>query len=88
MEGKELRFRQGAAILKELGVEELVVKSEEKYIELAGRLAIDKEFRSDLRETILNRMRDTPPFLDPKGYAEKISTVLKNIVNRRSASVV
>jgi predicted O-linked N-acetylglucosamine transferase (SPINDLY family) len=80
MEGDELRFCQGSAILRELKVEELVVKSEEEYIELAGRLAIDNELRTDLREKILNRMLDTPPFLDPKGYARKISTALKNIV--------
>ena len=80
MEGEELRCRQGAAILRELGVEALVVKSEEEYLELAGRLAIDKEFRSDLREKILNRMQDMPPFLDPKGYAEKIGAALKDIV--------
>jgi len=81
MEGEELRCRQGAAILRELGVEALVVKSEEEYLELAGRLAIDNKFRADLRETILNRMQDMPPFLDPKGYAEKIGAALKDIVD-------
>lgn len=85
MEGEEMRCCQGAAILKELGVDELVVHSEEEYLELAGRLAIENEFRTDLRQTILNRMQDKPPFLDPKGYARKISTALKNIVNSQTS---
>ena len=81
MEGKELRCRQGAAILNELGVKELVVKSEEGYLDLAARLATNIRFRTNLREKILNKMQDMPPFLDPKGYAEKIGAALKDIVD-------
>ncbi len=82
MEGAGLRFCQGAAILKELGVHELVVRSEDEYLELAGRLAMDRELRMTLREKILNNMRNTPPFLDPVSYAEKTSAALKKIVLR------
>ena len=59
-----------------------------KYIELASRLATDKEFRIHLGGIILSRTHDTPTFLNPKGYALKISAALKNIVNRRTSSVV
>ena len=81
MEGEELRCCQGAAILRELEMEELVVKSEEEYLDLAARLATDIRFQTNLREKILNRMQDMPPFLDPKGYAEKIGAALKDIVD-------
>jgi predicted O-linked N-acetylglucosamine transferase (SPINDLY family)/ADP-heptose:LPS heptosyltransferase len=80
VQGDKLRFNQGAAILKDLGVHELVAKSETEYIDLALTLAHDKALRHRVSLEILTKMQDQPRFLNPKSYAKEISSVLKNIV--------
>jgi|GEM_PF-573175 len=85
LEGDELRFRQGAAILKELGVPELVVTSEEEYLALTARLAADDFYRQGMAQTIRKRMQNNPPFLDTKSYALKIGNALKEIADSRES---
>ena len=86
MEGQELRFRQGAAILRELGLPELVVKNEKEYIDLAVTLSRDADLRRDLRQNISMRMQSNPPFLDPKNYAQQTARAFKKMVNPESQS--
>jgi predicted O-linked N-acetylglucosamine transferase (SPINDLY family) len=80
VQGDKLRFCQGAAILKDLGMPELVVKNETEYMRLALNLAQDKAFRKQLRLAILTKMQGQPRFLNPKSYAKELSGALKNIV--------
>lgn len=49
-EGRFLRGRLASAILKKLGLPELVMQTEEGYVELAVRLASDREYRQSVRE--------------------------------------
>jgi len=51
-EGRFLRGRLASGILKRLELTELIVESEEEYVELAVRLARDARFRVDLRRRI------------------------------------
>jgi predicted O-linked N-acetylglucosamine transferase (SPINDLY family) len=80
-EGAELRFCQGAAMLKELGVSDLVAESEEAYVRLAVRLGTDPDFRQAKSMEICEKMAQGPPFLDPRSYAEKVGRVLKSVVD-------
>ncbi|MCF8144165.1 MAG: glycosyltransferase [Deltaproteobacteria bacterium] len=81
-EGPELRFCQGAAMLKELGVPDLIAESEESYIRLAVRLGTDQDFRKCKSMEIRDRMAQGPPFLDPRSYGEKVGKVFKELVAR------
>ena len=80
MQGDKLRFNQGAAILKDLGIAGLVVKNETEYMHLALRLAHDKVFRNRIRLAISTRMQDRPRFLNPRSYGKEISCALKRIL--------
>ena len=80
MQGNKLRFNQGAAILKDLGVPEIVAKNGMEYMHLALRLAHDKAFRNRISLAISTKMQGRPRFLNPKSYAKEISCALKNIL--------
>ena len=51
-EGRFLRGRLASGILKRIGLEELVARSEEEYVALAVRLCRDGEYRESLRRRI------------------------------------
>lgn len=78
-EGKELRFTQAAAMLKELGVPELVTRNEDEYIRLAVRIGTDKCMREDLSRRIIERMNAGPDFLNPDLYGRRVSRALLSL---------
>jgi len=78
-DGGELRFAQGAAMLRELGVPELVAADEVEYVELAVRLGRDASLRHAMRERICDRMRRTPDFLNPRLYGRRVSEALLSL---------
>jgi len=80
-EGAELRFCQGAAMLKELGVPDLVAQSEEAYVRLAVRLGTDRDFRQAKSTEIREKMAQGPAFLDSRSYAEKVGKAFKSVVD-------
>ena len=47
-----MRTRSASAILQTLGLEELIAKSEQDYINLAEKVVLDQEFRSKLKSKI------------------------------------
>lgn len=49
-EGRFLRGRLASAIVKQLGLPELVTPTEEAYVELAVRLAADQSYRQSVRQ--------------------------------------
>ncbi|MBP0005272.1 MAG: glycosyltransferase [Cyanobacteria bacterium SBC] len=80
MEGSELRFRQSAALLRELQIPDLIADSEESYIQLAVKLATDTNFRQAKQQQIQQGMQQTPPFLDSRSFGAKIATLLEQLV--------
>lgn len=80
VDGRDLRFAQGAAILRELGVPELITFEEKEYIRLAVQLGTDSGLRTAMRCAILERMRAKPAFLDPRLYADRVSKVFRSLV--------
>ena len=79
VEGNQLRFSQGAAILKEIGLTELITPGEQEYLDLAIRLGQNPNLRDVLKEKILNRMDAGPPFLDPESCSEKYAAAFKQM---------
>ncbi|MGF1493830.1 MAG: glycosyltransferase [Microcoleaceae cyanobacterium] len=83
LEGDQLRFRQAAALLRELQIPELVTDSETMYINAAITLAQEPELRQQVREKIQKNMQQAP-FLDPSLYAAKVSVVFQTLLNQKT----
>jgi protein O-GlcNAc transferase len=60
-EGGWFRSRMGAALLRQIGLEELVATSEESYREIAIRLSRDPGSRLTVRNTISHSIERVPP---------------------------
>jgi hypothetical protein len=69
-EGETFRSRMGAALLRALGLPELIVQDVNAYLLLAVQLATDPTWRSELRTKIQDRMERTPVFLDSLAASE------------------
>lgn len=80
LEGAELRFRQSAALLRELQIPDLVADSPDSYIQLAVKLASDANFRRAKQQQIQQGMTQTPPFLDSRAFSAKIGALLQQLV--------
>ncbi|HWA85729.1 MAG TPA: hypothetical protein VG710_05875, partial [Opitutus sp.] len=76
-EGRTFRSRMGAALLRELGLNELVATDEAGYLALATRLAGDATGRAKLKSDIDERMSRTPVFLDPLAASEAFGALLE-----------
>jgi predicted O-linked N-acetylglucosamine transferase (SPINDLY family) len=79
-EGDALRFRQGAAMLREINLSDLIVKDEKDYVKLAIDLANQSQKRAYLRNQIISKMQNNPPFLNSKLFAKKVTGVFQTIV--------
>jgi len=80
LEGNQLRFRQGAAIIRELGIPELIARTEREYVDLAVALGRDDRRRTGLRRAILDKMSAGPPFLDSRRFGARIGAAFKKMV--------
>ncbi|HIK33398.1 MAG TPA: glycosyltransferase [Oscillatoriales cyanobacterium M59_W2019_021] len=79
MEGRELRHRQSAALLKELQIPDLIARSESEYIQLAVSLGTNPQLRQQKRMDIQQKMRQTPQFLDSRSYSEKMGALFQKL---------
>jgi hypothetical protein len=80
LEGHELRFRQGAALLREAGLEPLVARDPASYLDLAVRLGRDAGFRSRAASQVRAAMSAIPPCRDGKAYAAQVASVFEGLV--------
>jgi len=76
-EGGWFRSRMGAALLRSLGLEELIATDEKSYIEIATRLARDPGARLTLRTSISQSMERTPQFLDPLAASDAFGALIE-----------
>jgi predicted O-linked N-acetylglucosamine transferase (SPINDLY family) len=79
-EGPQLRFCQGALLLKELGMRDLIVRNKDDYITMAIRLANDANFRFAKREEIIEKMKSLPEFQNPVKYSRQIGNLFKQML--------
>jgi len=80
VEGDALRFRQASAMLREIGMDDLIAHSEESYIKIAVQLATNPQWRQQKREEIKAKMQQNPPFLDSRGYSAKMGALLESLL--------
>jgi predicted O-linked N-acetylglucosamine transferase (SPINDLY family) len=75
-EGRFMRGRLAGAVLERMGVGELVVKTEEQYVELAVKLASDADYRERVRGRLRERLgalyNDIAPVRALEGFLEQV----------------
>jgi predicted O-linked N-acetylglucosamine transferase (SPINDLY family) len=83
--GSTFRSAMGGAILREIGMEELIAGSEERYGALAIELARDGARRKAIGERIRLRMNGSPrpSFLDSAGYARRVAAAFEGMLASR-----
>lgn len=76
-EGRTFRSRMGGALLRSLGLEELIAATEAEYLALSMRLAGDAELRRTLKERIRAAMDTQPDFLDGLAASDAFGALLE-----------
>ncbi|TVR49672.1 MAG: glycosyltransferase [Puniceicoccaceae bacterium] len=82
-EGRTFRSRMAGALLRDLGLEDLIVTEEDAYIEQAVRLGREPAFRGEVSARIRKAMAAGPRFFDTAGYAGRFAAVVEVLVRGR-----
>ena len=82
-EGATHRSRMASALLREIGLPELITTDETAYIALAHRLGTDATYRRQLNERILAAMALRPKFINAQAYAQGLGALLESLVRVR-----
>jgi len=82
VEGNALRFRQGAAMLRELQMPDLITHSEASYIQLAVTLATNPELRQRYRQEIQQKMQANPACFDSVAYSGAIAQLFQQLFHK------
>ncbi len=85
LEGKYLRSRQGAAMLRELGMFDLIARDEESYLKLSIALGSDRHLREEKGREIGEKMRRSrPKFRDSRAYSVQMGAIFEELAQRPS----
>ncbi|HVU33137.1 MAG TPA: FkbM family methyltransferase [Opitutaceae bacterium] len=84
-EGTSPRARAAAALLRAIGMEELITTDDAGYVATACRLGDDAGYRREIRAKIGARMQRGPGFLNPAAYGAQLGKILESLVRRRGA---
>lgn len=87
-QGSCFRSAMGAALLKDIGMHDLVAKSEESYIQLAIALGTQPEVRKQKSNQIQQRMQDNPGFLDSRSYSAQIGGLFQKLIGKYQADAL
>jgi predicted O-linked N-acetylglucosamine transferase (SPINDLY family) len=80
--GGPQRFAQAAALLRSVGLDELIAGDAEDYVQLAVALARDPGRRERLSDEVRRRMADGPRFLDTGWYAGQVAGLFEKICGK------
>jgi predicted O-linked N-acetylglucosamine transferase (SPINDLY family) len=84
LEGRYLRFRQAAAILREMGLHELVAATEKDYRQVSINLGLDYARRENFRNRIRESLDQKNNFLDSRGYCEKVAELFSTLIHENT----
>ncbi|WP_333468680.1 O-linked N-acetylglucosamine transferase family protein [Microcoleus sp. herbarium12] len=82
VEGNALRFRQGAAMLRELQMPDLIATDEASYIQLAVNLATNPQLRQQKRQEIVQKMQGNPACFDSVAYSGAIAKLFQELFSK------
>jgi len=77
-EGETFRSRMGSALLRQLGLDELIAGSEDSYLKIAAHLAKESTLRLELKCRIARSMERSPVFLDPLAASDAFGDLLES----------
>jgi predicted O-linked N-acetylglucosamine transferase (SPINDLY family) len=80
MEGNSLRSRQGAALLRDLEIPELITQNQQEYIDKAIALGTNPELRQEISDRIQQKMAQTPKFLNPRAYSAQLGSLFEDLL--------
>jgi predicted O-linked N-acetylglucosamine transferase (SPINDLY family)/glycosyltransferase involved in cell wall biosynthesis/SAM-dependent methyltransferase len=83
--GKVFRSAMGAGLLQELGIPEMVVGTEEEYVNTACQWISDPDLRAGLSQKIRKAMAAPPRFLNSRKYAESMAAAFKGMLKGRES---
>jgi predicted O-linked N-acetylglucosamine transferase (SPINDLY family) len=86
MTGDRLRFAQGDALLRELGMPELIATSEQDYIRIVSELAGNRERRERTRQTVREKMAAGPAFLDSQRFSANAAELFERLLKEAARS--
>jgi predicted O-linked N-acetylglucosamine transferase (SPINDLY family) len=78
MVGRTGASRQGVSLLANVGLEHLVAKDWDEYVEIASKLAGDVESLKELRSSLRNRMIESP-LRNPERLARNIESAYRDM---------
>jgi predicted O-linked N-acetylglucosamine transferase (SPINDLY family) len=81
MRGNTLRGNHGDAMLRELGIPDLIAENEQLYINLAIDLAKNNTLREHFRYLINQKMQNQPPFLNTRLFSSKVGSALAEFLH-------
>lgn len=84
--GKSFRSSMGAALLKELGLHELIARDADEYIHLAHKIGQDTKWRQLIREKICAAMKKPPSFLDSAAFSRQVGRCFCEVLKPGTAS--
>lgn len=76
------RSRQGAAILRDVGLADWIADSEAAYLDRAVRLAQDSALRRSIRDHLAQALQLSPRCLDSRAYAAQLEPLLQDAIAR------
>jgi predicted O-linked N-acetylglucosamine transferase (SPINDLY family) len=79
MDGASFRALVGPALLRGIGMDELIAGDPDAYMALAIKLAGDAALRAGLASRIREKMKAVPPFLDGKQYGAQVGSALEQM---------
>ncbi|KPQ39420.1 MAG: Glycosyl transferase family 41/Glycosyl transferases group 1 [Phormidium sp. OSCR] len=80
LETKQRPLCQGAALLRELGLDDLVTQTPEAYRQLAQKLAENPNLRQQTQQQLQDKMATSPPFLNSQQFAQNLSHLYQNLL--------
>jgi len=83
MDGNTLRSKTAAALVRDLQIPDLIVESEESYIQLAIALGTNPELRQQKREQIRQKMQSHPRFMDSRAYSAQIGALFQELCQQQ-----
>jgi hypothetical protein len=86
VEGNALRFRQGAAMLRELQMPDLIAYDEASYIQLAVNLGTNPQLRQQKRQEIVQKMQGNPLCFDSVAYSGAIGKLFQELFSNWQTS--
>jgi protein O-GlcNAc transferase len=78
LRGKTAVGRGGLSILSNVGLPELAARSEEEYVRIASELAADLPRLKDLRQTLRQRMQQSP-LMDAPRFARNVEAAYRQM---------